>query len=174
MLSTKTGGQIDESMVEYTYNPLNQLTQFKGADGTVTNYTYTPDGMRRSKTTKGVTTQFYWDRGYISNEETNNILTATNFIGAGGIFGRKTSSGTEFMMKNGHGDVISLVSGGEETKTYDYTAYGVEKTPDPNDTTHPLLQNTLTLNGNIYLRARYYDPATSRMLSEDTHWNQAI
>lgn len=25
--------------------------------------------------------------------------------------------------------------------------------------------------GNIYLRARYYDPATSRMLSEDTYWN---
>ena len=169
LLSTRTGGQIDESMVEYTYNPLNQLTQFKGADGTVTNYTYTPDGMRRSKTTKGVTTQFYWDRGYISNEETNNILTATNFIGAGGIFGRQTTSNTSYMLKNGHGDVVSLVSGGEETKTYDYTAYGVEKTPDPNDT-NPFRYCAEYFDaetGNIYLRARYYDPSVGRFISED-------
>lgn len=169
LLSTKIGGQIDESMVEYTYNPLNQLTQFKGANGAITNYTYNPDGMRYSKTANGVTTQFYWDRGYIINEGANSAVIASNYIGVQGIFARETSDGTSYMLKNGHGDVVNLVQNGEISRNYDYDAYGVEKTPNPMDT-NPFrycAEYWDNETGNIYLRNRYYDAKLGRFTQED-------
>ena len=32
-LSKRTYGQDDEEVIQYTYNPLNQLTEFEDADG---------------------------------------------------------------------------------------------------------------------------------------------
>ena len=73
------------------------------------------------------------------------------------------------MMKNGHGDVTALVSGGAVTNAYDYDAYGVEKNLDSADT------NPFRYCGeyfdqetqNIYLRNRYYNPSNGRFITED-------
>jgi RHS repeat-associated protein len=62
---------------------------------------------------------------------------------------------------------------GALTKTYRYDAFGNEANPVPTDP-NPFRYagEYLDLETNTYyLRARNYDPATSRMLSEDTHWN---
>ena len=63
----------------------------------------------------------------------------------------------------------AIVSAGQVVKTYSYDPYGIEKNPDPTDT------NPFRYCGeyydaetqNIYLRNRYYDPATGRFITED-------
>jgi len=66
---------------------------------------------------------------------------------------------------------------GNVIKNYEYDAFGIEKNPDANDT-NPFRYCGEYFDketGNIYLRARYYDPLTSRFISEDparqgTNW----
>lgn len=173
LLKTIKGGQIDESVVEYAYNPLNQLTAYTHEDGIVTSYTYNPDGLRNSKTQNGNTTKFYWDRGYMSAESIGGTFTAKNHIGATGVFARETATGIDYMLKNGHGDVTTLVNNGIATQTYDYDAYGVQKNINANDT-NPFRYAGEYLDsetGLIYLRNRYYDNSMGRFITEDPHWN---
>ena len=75
MLSKKSGGQIDDEVVKYTYDVWNRLSQFENADGNIYQYAYNGNGERVSKTSNGETTKFYWDRGYISNESEQKITT---------------------------------------------------------------------------------------------------
>ena len=156
-------------MVSYTYNPQNQLTAYTDAQGITTNYTYAPDGLRSSKTQNGATTKFYWDRGFISAESQNGSITAENYIGINGVFARKANNTTAYMLKNGHGDVVSLLQNGAVVKTYDYDAYGKEKNIDQTDT-NPFRycgEYFDTEIGSIYLRNRYYAPDIGRFITED-------
>ena len=165
-----TSGQADESVVEYTYNQWNQMTQYKGADGSIATYTYDGTGMRTSKTYNDVTTKFYWDRGYISNEAVDGTFTANNYIGAQGIFARESGDTTNYMFKNGHGDVVKLVSNGTVTQNYDFDAYGNQKGESNTADTNPFRycgEYFDQESGLIYLRARYYDPSAGRFTSED-------
>ncbi len=177
LLVTNIGGQIDDKVVRYTYNPLNQLSQYTDEEGNRTNYFYSPDGMRNTKIQADNTTKYYWDRNYMSAESVDGNITAKNYIGTQGIFARETTDGTDYMLKNGHGDVVSLVNNGTVSKIYDYDAYGVEKNLTATDT-NPFRycgEYQDIESGQLYLRNRYYDPAASRMLSEDparagTNW----
>ena len=66
------------------------------------------------------------------------------------------------MLKNGHGDVVSLLQNGAVVKTYDYDAYGKEKNIDQTDT-NPFRycgEYFDTEIGSIYLRNRYYARAS--------------
>jgi len=171
LLKTEKAGQIDQSVVEYEYNPLNQLVKFTDSEGNFTDYAYYPDGMRKSKSDGNNTVNFYYDRGYISTESTNGVISAQNYIGIQGIFARQDTNGTSFMLKNGHGDVVNLVQNGVITQTYDYDAYGLQaaSTLSPADT-NPFRycgEYTDFESGNIYLRARYYNPGIGRFISED-------
>ncbi len=175
LLKSEKGGQIDESVVLYGYNAYNRLTSYTDEGGSTTSYTYTPDGLRSSKTQNGETTKFYWDRGYISTESKNSTITAKNYIGISGIFAREANNATDYMLKNGHGDVTTLVRNGAVTRTYDYDAYGVQKNIDPTDT-NPFRycgEYFDKESGSIYLRSRYYAPNVGRFISEDTHWNSS-
>lgn len=173
-----TSGQVDESIVEYTYNQWNQMTQYKGADGSIATYTYDGTGMRTSKTYNDVMTKFYWDRGYISNEAVNGTFTANNYIGAQGIFARESEDATNYMFKNGHGDVVKLVSNGTVTQNYDFNAYGNQKVESNTADTNPFRycgEYFDQESGFIYLRSRYYDPSMGRFITEDpvkdgTNW----
>ena len=169
---SEKGGQVDSEVLEYEYDALNRLVHYTDASGTRTNYTYNGQNQRTRKWNEGTTTRYYWDRGYISNERGSNSWIAANYVGATGIFARETAenaAAVTYMMKNGHGDVTALVSGGAVTKTYDYDAYGVEKNPDSADT-NPFRYCAEYFDQetqNIYLRNRYYNPSNGRFLTED-------
>lgn len=167
-LQQKTSGQVDETVVQYSYNPWNQLTAYTAADGTVTQYGYDGTGMRISKTQGDTTQKFYWDRGYIVNEMIG-ADTVTNYVGLNGVFARESGTTPDYFFKNGHGDVVAKVNNGTTVKTYDYNAYGTEQNLDPTDT-NPFRycgeyfdQET----GQIYLRNRYYNSSIGRFVTED-------
>ena len=169
MIKRERGGQVDEETELFEYNELNQLTKYTNPNGEETTYKYNPDGMRTSKINNGVETKYYWDRGYISVESVNDEYTASNYIGANGIFAREEAEDTDYMLKNGHGDVTSLVSDGMESIDYNYTAYGVEKNKEEGDT-NPFRYSGEYVDeesGLIYLRNRYYDPSIGRFINED-------
>jgi RHS repeat-associated protein len=149
----------------YTYNGFNQLVSTI-QDSVETTYVYKPDGLRYNKATNGTTTTHIWDGVNIAAELTGSTVTTyvrgINLITKGG--------GSQYYSFNAHGDVVQLTnSSGTVTKNYRYDAFGVEVDPQGTDTNPWRYCGEYwdKETGTVYLRARYYDPATSRMLSED-------
>jgi len=79
-----------------------------------------------------------------------------------------------YYQKNAHGDVVRLAdTAGKEQRRYSYDAFGNERNQDSKDN-NPFRycgEYYDKETGSLYLRARYYNPATGRFLTEDTHWN---
>ena len=75
-----------------------------------------------------------------------------------------------YKVKNGHGDVVKLVSNGTVTQNYDFDAYGNQKGESNAADTNPFRycgEYFDQESGLIYLRARYYDPSAGRFINED-------
>ena len=154
----------------YTYNDRNQLIQYKEGSTVKGAYTYDPEGFRESKTADGVTTKFYWDRGYTINESDGTNFTARNTIGLGGIIARKTSAATTYLVKDIHGDtVFTLNENGSKNAEYDYFVYGEQwsHTGSQDNPYRYCGEYVDNETGFIYLRNRYYSPELGRFTSED-------
>jgi len=151
----------------YGYNQAGQLTSFSGSGGSAS-YAYDGDGLRISKTVGGTTSTFTWD-----NEQTPNILTdgTTSYLyGPDGLPVEQIASSTSYwFVHNQLGSTLALLSSaGAIAGSYSYAAYGL---PAHGGTaTTPLQytgQYTDAESGLVYLRARYYDPATALFLTVD-------
>ena len=155
----------------FTYNPWNQLIAYT-VDGTTTTYEYDGTGMRVSKAQGDDVRKYYWDRGCVVNEYIGNAHDATNYIGLNGIFAREEDNSATYMLKNGHGDVVYLLTQTRTTQEYDYDPYGNPSyyydysATDTNPVRYSGEYYDLE-SGLIYLRNRYYDPNTGRFISED-------
>ena len=164
-------GHLDNKVVDYVYNIHNQLTDYKEDGQTKGAYTYYADGMRKSKTVGSLTTDFLYRDGTIVNESIGGNVSAINYIGLTGIYARHSSAVSAKYLKNGHGDVVSLIENGVVTTSYDYDAYGNQKTLESNGRDRNPFRYCGEYyddeSGLIYLRARYYDPEMGRFLNED-------
>ncbi len=153
----------DGNVALYEYNCYNQLT---GVDtrGVMSHYTYSPDGMRASKTVGGNTIAFVYDNSNVVAEITadgiNKCLRGVELI--------KNGDGMHYII-NGQGDVSMLLnSDGNVVASYAFDAYG-------NQLSGGTVENPFGYRGEyadaesglIYLRARMYDPVTGRFLTED-------
>ncbi|MGH3456137.1 MAG: RHS repeat-associated core domain-containing protein, partial [Nocardioidaceae bacterium] len=159
--NTSTGTPV----ASYGYDHANRLKGF-GA----TNYVYNGDGLRTAKTGTGATT-FVWDEAeglpLLLVDGTTRYIT-----GPGGLpLAQVTSSGTvSYYHVDQLGSTRALTdSTGNQVATYSYDPYGT-----PSATTGTLLnplrfagQYTDQESGLIYMRARYYDPATANFISRD-------
>jgi len=127
-------------------------------------YGYNALGQRVSKTADGVTTRFVWDGDYIVWEQVGTTVSWYVY-GVG-----RVKSNTAYYLYNAHGDVVQLSSNtGAVTRNYTYDAFGVEQDIDAADT-NPWRYCGEYFDketGNIYLRARYYDPVLGRFTQED-------
>ncbi len=184
-----TTGDVDTSNESFYYDAWNHLTNYS-KDSVGTSYGYDGTGMRVSKTRGGVTQKYYWDRGYVVNESTGNTITTSNFIGADGIIARKENNVVNYLVKNAHGDVVKTVNGttGAIVHAYNYDPYGVELAVTDRELVNLIDTSVEDTNpfryageyfdaesGQIYLRNRYYNPATGRFITEDpirdgTNW----
>ena len=155
---------------EYVYNAREQLTSYKESGALKGSYTYDAEGYRASKTVGGVTTRFYWDRGFTCNESDGTNFTAKNTIGNGGIVSRKVGTATPmYLIKDVHGDTTAVLQNGSTVGTYDYDAFGKQLTGSGTaDNPYRYCGEYVdSESGLIYLRNRYYDPSIGRFISED-------
>jgi RHS repeat-associated protein len=155
----------------YTYNQANQLVAASTPTGTGS-YTYNGDGLRAIKTVSTTTTHFTWDQTvsvpqlladdtnyYINgpaNQALEQINTATGIV----TWLHHDQIGSTRLLTDDTGNSVG-------TNTYD--VYG-SRTSTTGTVTSQLgfaSQYTDTETGLIYLRARYYDPATAQFLSVD-------
>ena len=169
-----------------TYDVFNRLVSTTDETGNKSTYTYYPSNLRLSKqVTDGSNTTytgFMWDGSQIAAEFDEDFNITNHYL-----FGRgqRRISGTDittnkqtYYIYNAHGDVEALAgAGGVVTKTYRYDAFGNEENETAGDT-NPFRycgEYYDTETGNIYLRARYYDPSIGSFITEDpardgTNW----
>ena len=158
-----SGAYIDS----YVYNVRNQLVSAQ-TGGTVSAYSYNAAGMRNAKTVDGETTYQVWSNGNVISEY--GAHTAVYRYGNGLV--DATEGGVQrYYLYNGHGDTTQLVnSQGSVIADYQYDAFGNQTGGENADVYNPFRYNgqyTDEETGLIYLRNRYYDPATGRFMTED-------
>jgi len=149
------------------YDGFNQLIKTTIGDKTIT-YAYNGDGLRIRKNVNGADTVQVWDGDQIALELNGAGNVSSKYVRGINLLysedGSRAGARTWYLF-NGHGDVVQLTNNtGSLIKTYDYDAFGNEKNPDPSDT-NPFRYCGEYFDketGTIYLRARYYDPATSK------------
>lgn len=161
----------------YEYDGFNRLTRAY-VNGEEITYTYRTGGLRNTKTTSEGTTTHVWDGQNIAADLKNGAVDTRYTKGINLITSDNASAGQKYYLYNGHGDVVQLANNSSVISwNYDYDAFGNERQiagQDASLDTNPFRYSGEYFDketGTIYLRARYYDPATSRILSEDTHWN---
>ena len=151
-----------------TYDQAGRMTKFVDGAGTATTYQYDGTGLRASKTTGSTTASYVWD-----TESTADLLfdgTTSYLYGPGGLPIEQISGSTpSWFLHNQVGSTVALLdSTGAISGTYAYTPYGVATHAGAATTA---LQYTGAYrdaeSGLIYLRARYYDPATAQFLTLD-------
>ena len=156
-------------METYTYDGFNRLTQISTEVDNVYKHAYYPNGLRMYKDLNGTMTYFQWDGDYIWGLSANasNGLTHYYYRGLNGVI--KENYGATYVY-NGHGDVVKVVdSNGRVTKDYEYDAFGVVDNENATDINPWRYCGEYydTETGNIFLRARYYDPSTGSFITED-------
>jgi RHS repeat-associated protein len=168
---TKTVGSNTTS---YTWDFENRLTSvtLPGSGGTVT-FKYDPLGQRIYKSSSAGTSVYAYS-DYDLIEETNSSGTAVARYAQGARvdepFAMLRSSATSYYNADGLGTVTSLANGsGSLTQTYNYDSFGKMTASSGS------LVNSLQYTGRefdsetglYYYRARYYDSATGKFISED-------
>ena len=157
-----------EALVEmYAYDGLNRLTRaMKG--GQTAEYTYDGNNLRQSKTVDGVTTTHIWDGQNMAAEKAGGETTV--YIRGLSLVTRKgADGGKSYYHFNTHGDTAALTdANGTITADYRYDAYGnpLTEITDPNPFRYAG-EYTDDETGFLYLRNRYYEPATGRFVTED-------
>jgi RHS repeat-associated protein len=164
----------------YTYDQPNRLTEIQTGTGsscssptTVGTYAYDGNGIRASKTVSGTTTHFTWDGsgGALLQEKAGTTVTSYLY-GPGGAFEQVSGSTTTYLHHDQIGSIRLITdsagaSGTATTTTYD--PYGNVTSNSGSLTSHLGFCGEYTdpESGLIYLRARYFDPATAQFLTRD-------
>ena len=155
------------SATMYSYNQVGQLTSVTSPDAT-SSYTYDGDGVRATETVSGSTTTFVWD-----DESTPSLLTdgSNSYLyGPDGLpIEQIGTAGSFWFVHDQVGSTVLLLdASGAQAGGYGYTPYGLAT--HTGTATTPLQytgQYTDAETGLVYLRARYFDPATAEFLTVD-------
>ena len=165
---------VGSSTTSYAWDYENRMTSvtLPGSGGTVT-FAYDPFGRRIKKVTSSATSIFAYDGDNLV-EETNASGTAVARYSQGLNIDEPLAmlrgGATSFYHADGLGSVTSLSSAaGSIANTYTYDSFG-NLTASTGSVVNPLQytgRESDAETGLYYYRARYYDPATGRLLSED-------
>lgn len=164
--------RLNENVVNH-YNALNQLTQTLTKNYKVS-FAYDAEGLRTSKTVNGEKTVFVWDGDQMVMELSDSGKVKKRYVrGYDLVYSDKgTETEKQYYVADPHGNVVQLTDeSGKVTKTYEYDSFGNEVNPDSK------YDNPFRYCGEyydketeeIYLRARYYQPAVGRFLTRDSY-----
>lgn len=158
---------IDDTTTDLDFDQEDRLTSHNGT----TAYGYNGDGIRTSKTSDGVTTQFTWDTNgglplLLAEDDVNYLY------GPGGkLLAQVDATGNRLEFHNDQlGSTRALTDNtGTTVATFTYNPYG-QLTASTGTAATPFGfagQYTDFETGLQYLRARYYDPETGQFLGRD-------
>lgn len=143
----------------------------------VFSYTYTPDGIRNSKSANGLKTEFLLNGTQILAQKTGSNVMWFFYDSTGARVGLQYGNVTAYYMYNLQGDVIGLADAatGKVIAKYLYDAWGkcisVENASGYTiGTDNPFRYRGYyydTETGFYYLNSRYYDPEVGRFLNAD-------
>jgi RHS repeat-associated protein/CSLREA domain-containing protein len=167
------------NITDYTYDSADRLATVTLPDTTSISYGYDADGRRVKQTVGSVATNYLWDEASVYGDvvlETNGSAStlASYTLSNNGIISQTRSGNTSYYLQDGQGSTRALTDStqaGTITDTYSYTAFG-ELFAQTGTTVNPYLytgQQFDPLTGLYSLRARYYNPALGRLLSQDTY-----
>jgi RHS repeat-associated protein len=165
----KDGSLISDGSSEYNWDARGQLASISG--GASASFSYDPFGRRIAKTLGGTTTELLYDGLNPVQESVEGSATASLLTGleADQFFSRTTESGTDSYLTDRLGSTVALANGsGEVGTTYTYDPFGAST--ESGEVSGNPFQFTGRENDGIglqYNRARYYDPASARFISQD-------
>jgi RHS repeat-associated protein len=152
----------------YAYDEADRLVSYNGT----TSYVYDAAGLRMSRTPAGQAKQkFTWDRSLAIPLLLADASNSYVYGADGRPLEQIGSSGTvTFLHHDEIGSTRLLTSGtGANVGSYTYDPYGAV-TAHTGSVTTPLQytgEYTDSESGLVYLRARYYDPATAQFINVD-------
>ena len=164
------------NVTTYAYNAADQLTGVS-APGINATYGYDADGRRVKQTVGSAVTNYLWDEaspyGDVVYEYNGSGSPLASYVSGGTqLISQTRGSTTNYFLQDGQNSTRALTnSSGTITDTYAYTAFG-EIFNQSGTTTNSYLytgQQYDSLTGLYSLRARYYNPALGRFLSQDMY-----
>jgi RHS repeat-associated protein len=171
--SYDTNGRLtqDGTGRSYSYDIYGRLLGVAGR--ATTKYSYYPNGLMQTRNTSGRPTQFYYNsKQQVVTAAEGAATTSFLLVGARRFASYVSGAGTYFTTTQRQDTVMSLSETVSLIGTTSYLAYG---TPQK-DTLGLSAANAFAWNqeyqdpdqGLVYLRARYYDPASMRFITRDT------
>ena len=166
--------------VNYTYDDMDRLISYTDENKTI-EYQYDGDGSLCEKTVCDATgliiaqSQYFYDyssglpRILVEYDVVNSITI--DYTYAGRLYGKYDSTSMYYYHQDGLGSILAITdANGAAKNTYAYDAFGEVK--DKNETVSNSILFTGELvdeAGNVYIRARFYDPTIGRFLTKDTY-----
>ncbi len=161
----------------YTWDIENRLTKLWLPAGVVNTMIYNADGLRMGKTDSAGTEKFVWDKQNLLLEtNTSNVTQAAYTLKPdtfGSLISQRRGGSSQFHHFDALGSTMGLSDISQTlTDAYLYQAYGAP-TAQTGTTINPFLWVGKlgyffdTDPSEYYVRARYYQPALARWLSED-------
>jgi RHS repeat-associated protein len=153
----------------YTWDARNRLVGINSA-GVVATFRYDAQGRRAERTINGETTRYVYDGAQAIAEvrATQTVMLHTGLLIDEAIARYTTSDGRVYLT-DALGSIIAQTRENQDTQNfYAYSAFGetiAVGTDENNSIQYTARENDGT--GLYYFRARYYDPALKRFLTED-------
>jgi RHS repeat-associated protein len=171
-LELETNGS---DVTRYNFDAANRLASVILPDNTTISNTYDPDGRRVSQAIGTQTTSYLWDEtslyGDVVLETTAGINTSYVLAGRK-LISQSRNGSTSYYLQDGQGSTRTLTDdSGSVTDSYSYTAFG-EIFSQSGTTENKYLytgQQFDESTGLYSLRARYFNPAVGRFLSQDSY-----
>ena len=171
-LTQATDGLND---MHYAYDAANRLTGVALPDGTSVVYTYDADGRRIQQNIDSQITSYLWDEtspygDVILETDGSGAALASYVLGGAELLSQTRDGTTSYYLPDGQGNIRVLTDdSGYITDTYAYSAFG-EVLSRTGSTVNPYQYTSQQFDAltSLYsLRARYYDPAIGRFLTQD-------
>jgi len=160
------GNTLSDGTNTYTWDARNRLVS---ANSGGAGFSYDALGRRASKTLLSTTTSYLYDGANGVQEQSGGAVTANMLTGGvDEYFQRTDATGSYSYLTDALGSTVALAdSTGASVDQYSYGPYGLLSASGSNTNPYTYTGRESDGLGIDYYRARYYNPATGRFLSED-------
>jgi RHS repeat-associated protein len=168
---TRRTERATSRVTTYDWNADHLLTAIHYPDGTTSTYRYDPLGRRIEVNDAGAITRYVWDGNNVVAEYDGSNTLERSYVTTGApgqVLAARTGAQWQSYLVDGTGSVVATVNdAGAVTSRETYDTYGRPANP-PADSTYTFTGHQYdSKSGLYYARARYYDPAVGRFISED-------